>query len=276
MKTILEDLTIDMVKDIPLDYMHLVCLGVMRKLLIHWVNRQATEYLITEQMLKEISDRLIEIRKWVPSEFARLPRSLSELCRWKATEFRQFLLYSGPVVLKGILPSPLYRHFLCLHVAIKLLSSEPLCFTHNRFCARLLKHFAKESAKLYGAHFITFNVHCLIHLPGDVMRFGPLDKFSSFPFENYLQQLKRRIRRSNNPLAQLVKRLNESSNVSTNNGLQSLPKSVILKKEHSKGPIISDQTSDEGKQYKVAQGTHWKLTCSAPNNCVYLSDYSVF
>ena len=64
------------------------------------------------------------------------------------------------------------------------------------------------------------------------MRFGPLDKFSSFPFENYLQQLKRRIRRSNNPLAKLVKRLNESSNVWANNGLQSLPKSVILKKEH--------------------------------------------
>ena len=84
---------------------------------------------------------------------------------------------------------PLYKHFLCFHVAIKLLSSEPHCFRNNSFCQRLLKHFVRESPKLYGEHFISFNVHCLIHLSDDVMRFGPLDKFSSFPFENFLQQL---------------------------------------------------------------------------------------
>ncbi len=47
-----------MIKNIPLDYMHLVCMGVMRKLLIHWVNCQTTQHLITPEMLEEISDRL--------------------------------------------------------------------------------------------------------------------------------------------------------------------------------------------------------------------------
>ncbi|XP_032797174.2 uncharacterized protein LOC116933525 [Daphnia magna] len=137
MRSVLEDLQIDMIKDIPLDYMHLVCMGVMGKLLIHWVNRQTTQHLITPEMLEEISDRLELLRNWVPSEFSRLPRSLSELCRWKATELRQFL-FTGPIVLKGILPSPLYNHFLCFHVAIKFLCSQPLCFTHNHYCKRLL------------------------------------------------------------------------------------------------------------------------------------------
>lgn len=275
MRTVLEDLNIDMVKDIPLDYMHLVCIGVMRKLLIHWVNRQATQHLITPEMLEEISERLESIRNWVPCEFARLPRSLSDLCRWKATEMRQFLLYTGPVVLEGVLPSPLFRHFLCLHVAIKMLSFEPLCYTQNRYCAPLLKHFVRESAKLYGEHFITFNVHCLIHLPNDVLRFGPLDQFSSFPFENYLQKLKRRIRRSNNPLAQLVKRLRESSNIQTFCRLENTANSVILKQEHRKGPTISIEKTNE-RQFKVAQCASWKLTCSPPNNFVYLNDNSVF
>lgn len=75
-------------------------------------------------------------------------------------------------------PSPIFRHFLYLHVAIKMLSFKSLCYTQNS----LLKHFVRESAKSYGEHFITFNVHCLFHLPNDVLRFCPQHQFTSFPF----------------------------------------------------------------------------------------------
>ncbi|KAL3226085.1 hypothetical protein MRX96_004527 [Rhipicephalus microplus] len=34
--SILEELPIDIVKDVPLDYMHLVCLGLVHKLLVLW------------------------------------------------------------------------------------------------------------------------------------------------------------------------------------------------------------------------------------------------
>ena len=46
--------------------------------------------------------------------------------------------------------------------------------------------------KVYGKGFLVYNVHCLIHLPKDVQILGPLDKFSSFPFENLLGQLKKK------------------------------------------------------------------------------------
>ena len=35
-----------------------------------------------------------------------------------------------------------------------------------------------------------YNVHGLIHIAEDVKRFGPLDSYSAFPFENYLGHLK--------------------------------------------------------------------------------------
>lgn len=117
-----------------------------------------------------------------------------------------------PSVLKGVLPSVLYDHFMLLHTAIKLLSSAETCFRFNSSSKDLLHHFIRKSPKLYGGHFITFNSHCLIHLPADVSRYGPLDYFSCFPFENFLYQLKKLIRHSASPLVQLFKRLIEMSN----------------------------------------------------------------
>lgn len=48
----------------------------------------------------------------IPSEFARRPRSINEVKLWKAVEFRNFLLYTGPIVLRYILKKDLYDHFM--------------------------------------------------------------------------------------------------------------------------------------------------------------------
>lgn len=76
----------DMVKDVPLDYMHLVCLGVVHKLLVLWF-RGPKEIRLGNKVRNELSERNLKIAKYVPSDFNRRPRSLSELDRWKATEF---------------------------------------------------------------------------------------------------------------------------------------------------------------------------------------------
>ena len=57
----------------------------------------------------------------MPSEFVRQPRSLKNLDRWKSTEFRQFLLYYGPVVLRNILSDDAYQHFLALSMPLTIL-----------------------------------------------------------------------------------------------------------------------------------------------------------
>ncbi len=42
----LEELGLDMVQDFPFDYMHLCCLGVMKKLLNHWKNRETVALIL--------------------------------------------------------------------------------------------------------------------------------------------------------------------------------------------------------------------------------------
>src|SRR6218665_1192615 len=71
-----------------------------------------------------ISENLIACRSHLPREFGRKPRSMHEVNQRKATEFRQFLLYSGLVVLIDIQPEPLCVNIKLLGVCVRL----PLLF----------------------------------------------------------------------------------------------------------------------------------------------------
>ncbi len=83
--------------------MHLVCLGVMRRLLHLWLRLGPLTCRLSGFQATVLTERLVGAKKNVPMEFARKPRAVREIDRWKATEFRQFLLYTGPVMLKDLL-----------------------------------------------------------------------------------------------------------------------------------------------------------------------------
>lgn len=142
-----------------LDYMHLVCFGVVRRIL-YYLCRIPNPRRLSPRQRAELSSELIKLRNSVPSEMARKPRSLQELARWKATEFQQFLLYTGPVILHGIVDSDLYHHFLCLTIGMLILLSADR-ERRNHFlpyAADLLNHFVINSAEVYGNKFTVYNV----------------------------------------------------------------------------------------------------------------------
>ena len=106
------------------------------------------------------------------------------VARMKATEFALFVSMVGVVVLRRNVSKRIYNNFLMLHVAIRVLSSEDFCYTGNEYARKLLIEFVPNCEDIYGPEFISSNEHCLIHLSSDLVRFGPLHKFSAFPFEN--------------------------------------------------------------------------------------------
>lgn len=110
------------VSQIPLDYMHLICIGVVKKLIKMWVIGPAIKTKLSRQVKQNISQYLVDTRNFIPREFVRKPRQIEEFGQWKATELRQFLLYT--VILHKKLHSTIYSHFLCLHVAIRLLCEK--------------------------------------------------------------------------------------------------------------------------------------------------------
>lgn len=206
------ELPIDMVKAFPIDYMHQVCLGAMKRLLLVWI-RGTKKVKISELQKQLISDRLEGMKISFPSTFARKPRSLKEVDRWKATEFRQFLLYSGKFALNGILKPDIYDNFMSLSVAISILVSPKLAAIYRNYAHELLECFVDNARKLYGREFLVYNIHTLLHLADEANEYGSLDACSAFPFENYMHQLKLLVRSGNQPIVQVVKRVSERSSV---------------------------------------------------------------
>lgn len=209
--TILETLQIDMVKQIALDYMHVVCLGVTRTLLNAWVKKKGDQFSLTSWKVEMLSNSLVNIRACIPSEFNRKPRALKDLDSFKATELRQFLLYTGPYLLKQILTPERYHHFLNLSVAIRILLDDKNCIVNNKCAENLLHNFVQKVPELYDLSFLTCNFHCLLHIHEDAKLYGSLEGINAFKYENHLQQIKKSVKKSNHVASQLYNRQVEKS-----------------------------------------------------------------
>ena len=111
--------------------------------------------------------------------------------------------------MQNIVSQDIYDYFMLFHVALTIFVDPCLCYTHLDFADGLLRRFVKNFTLLYPSNPITYNLHSLIHLVDGVRKYGPLDKFSCFPFENYFGHSKKWIRSAKNPLAQAAHHLGE-------------------------------------------------------------------
>jgi hypothetical protein len=205
----LNDICPELVTRCSLDYMHLVCLGVVRRMCNFW-KKGHKNFGLGGKCIEIISKNLLSLADNIPSDFVRKPRSLQFLDRFKATEFRLLLLYSGPVALKGVLSSEMYTHFMSLSLAMHILLSPKRCVEHCNYARELLRYFVANCHVFYGKAMVVYNVHSLLHIADDVENFKcALDNLSAFPFENYMQQLKRYVRSTTNPLQQVANRAHE-------------------------------------------------------------------
>lgn len=201
-------LPINITEIVVLDYMHNICLGVVKKLIEFWVKGNK-EVRLEKTKLQKINNELKNLKSYVPAELCRLPRALDDIEYYKATELRTFLLYSGQIVLKSNIKKKFYSHFLLLVYAIRILICDETCCKYNELASQFLKQFVNDYSTLYGSHYISYNVHSLIHLPMFVLHHGPLDNFSCFKYENYLHDIKKSIKSIKYPLQEIYNRIIE-------------------------------------------------------------------
>ena len=222
--------------------MHQACQCVMRRLILLWI-KGTRNIKLSDCQTDKVSAKLLALKVCMPNCFARKPRGLSEVERWKATEFREFMLYSGKLVLKGILRNDIYKHFMAFSVAMCILVSPRLIQMHKQYAQNLLVYFVTRGRELYVNEFVVYNVHAMLHIADDAEQFGNLDACAVFPFENYLQTIIRMVRSGNNVPVQVVKRISEQE--ITPRTTNSIKKSTVQLHKPNNAFLLEDSSCCE-------------------------------
>ncbi|XP_076686458.1 uncharacterized protein LOC143378519 [Andrena cerasifolii] len=191
----------DTVWGYPVEYMHGVTLGVAKQLW-DFCSSAECQYHINAAERKEINYRLTLIR--VPHEIHRTPRSLAEKAKWKASEWRSWILFYTPMCLNGILHECAYQSFLLFCQSVYILLKVEITADELKQCEWDLLKFAGECEIMYGDRAPTFNLHSVMHLVDSVRRSGLLWSTSAFHFENGIRVCKSYINGPNNVGHQIV------------------------------------------------------------------------
>ena len=147
---------IDMIFHFSLDFMHLCCLGVMKKLLEFWLT-SIVDSRLSRMYIMQLTQRLTNLSNQIPTEFQRqILQSLGLISKWKATEFRFFLLYCCPLVLKNLLPEEKYNHFMYFYVSMRILCSNEFRQKFATQAENYLKRFVLLCAKLYKVAIVSY------------------------------------------------------------------------------------------------------------------------
>ncbi|XP_046407911.1 uncharacterized protein LOC124172516 [Ischnura elegans] len=204
--------SMDMVFGIPIDYMHSVLLGVMRRLACLWFDSTSSgqPYYIGLK-ISTVNKRLQGI---TPPSIMPKPRAMSDRSHWKAKEWRGFLLYYGLPCLKDVLPDPYFAHFSKLVASIYTLCKGSISHEEAGKAEFILKRFVDDYQTLYGPENMVYNVHLLGHLPTQALKVGPLWAYSLFPFESANGRLVRIVKGTRSVGGQIARKYLMTLNIS--------------------------------------------------------------
>jgi len=138
----------------------------------------------------------------------------------------------------------------------------------------LSKHFLSTFCHVYGRGNVSYNVYSIIHLSIDCKKYGVVDSFSSFPFENYLQHIKQIVQPGPALLVQLYNRIKEEHEC---NVLPPSKQYPFLDGHHFNGPLPNDLEIISVVQYSTLMSNFTKRVSkinrrsTKKNDCIIIS-----
>lgn len=190
------------------EYMHSCLLGVVKSHLLDILdsNNKDNDFYIGLYG-KLISKYLVEIKP--PSFVTRLPRDIGTVKYWKASEYRNWLLYYSLPCLEIVWKNNKYlEHFALLVYAVYTLLKSEIKSKDIIDAGNAIKLFCSKFSAYYGRDEMTFNMHMLLHYTQSVVKFGPLFAHSAFIFENENGILKSRVHGTRNIAIEIVNTAN--------------------------------------------------------------------
>lgn len=106
---------------VPFEIMHCVYLGNVKKLLSAQIEGKFGFCRLLRRKRNVLDARMEELQLYCPSDFNRQPQKLTNFSNFKATELRQFILYTAPAVVKRCLRGrilPAFNDFACNYASL--------------------------------------------------------------------------------------------------------------------------------------------------------------
>ena len=259
-----------LVSKVPLDYMHLICIGLIKKLLEQMMTGPTSVRVLYSNSIATVNEYLSLVKPFIPSDFVRTPRKIEKYYKWKATECRLFSLYIGPVILSLLVDweHGIMINFLSLFVVLRILftSTDPAKLEFAQSCAQ---YFIETFKHTYGIPYVSHNVHGVNHLVDDVKEHGSLECFSAFCFENFIRHIKSKVRKPDKPLQQLHNRYVELKNSSYDLQAEKKQKKKNEQSCHGNGPLV---LGTKNPQYSEFYFETFFLSTSPPDNFCKIGD----
>ena len=183
-----------MINDMPCEYMHLMCLGVVRRMLELNFKVGENRDRVTKRKLSspEMFNELIKLIQ-VPYEFSRRCRNL-DLSVMKASELRNILIFFFPIVLDCIDDEFMEEKILWLHLVYVVRA----CILPNIEFQQIdvetiesgCEKFYNLYEKLYGKQNCSYSIHVAISHLLLIRGNEPLTFKSAFKFESFFSELR--------------------------------------------------------------------------------------
>ena len=201
----------DFIHGIPTEYMHSLCLGVVKRMLEltfsvgevrpRHSNRKLTPPSVYNAFMSDIK---------VPHEFSRRARQL-DFGVLKAQEMRNIILFFFPLIVQCMEPTAKKRKlWLLLAYVIRscCLSNDEFEYISDNHITNLCHQFYALYEKLFSVHNCTYNTHIIGSHLLLMRRNGPLSFTSAFPFESFYAELRHSFTPGTiSPLKQMIQKV---------------------------------------------------------------------
>ena len=181
------------VNDIPVEYLHCGCLGVVKRCVELTFKVGENRPRITKRKLSlpsQFNVQIFIIKS--PREFNRRIREL-DFCVYKGQEFRNLIMFFFPLVVNCIeAPAKERNLWLCLAFMIRVctIPKEEFRIVSLALIERVTKQFYSLYQELFGMKNCTYNTHVLTSHLIEIRFHGPFTATSAFPFESFYSELR--------------------------------------------------------------------------------------
>lgn len=207
---LLDQPNFDFIVDLPSEYMHLVCLGNVKKMVEFTYKVGKNRNRITKRKRSDpklFNDLISKVK--VPFEFPRRVRNL-DTSVFKALEYRNILIFFFPIVIENIAPKFKKERQLWLSFSFMIraciIPNEEYDNVSKEAITRACELFYNLFYELFGQENCTYSQHQVSSHLFKIRGNQPLTERSAFRFESFYSEMKNMFKSGTNaPLKQILR-----------------------------------------------------------------------